>query len=135
MRIFQQLITRTAAALAAVLLLATFSAAPAFAQSAPSQTTLSAAITDTSSTTFVVASNTGATANTTWAFIDKELIRVRVVSGTTITGIRGESGSKASLHLSGATVVFGPNVVFQTDDLSAAGKPTSGSCTATNELY
>jgi hypothetical protein len=131
MRRVLRLFTRTAAAVAAVLTLATL----AQAQIAPNNTTLSAAITDTSSTSFVVASATGATANTTWAMIDKEMIRVRVVSGTVITGIRGDYGSKASTHASGAVVVFGAAQVFQVDDLSAAGKPTAGSCTSTNELY
>jgi hypothetical protein len=128
---FIQSLKRSAVVLAALLAIT----APAFAQTAPTQTTLAAAITDTSSRTIQLASATGVVANSTWILIEKELTRVRAVNGVYVDVVRGESGSKASKHASGAVAVIGAAPVFQVDDLSASGAPTSGSCTSTNELY
>lgn len=104
-------------------------AASSFAQTTTTSTTLSSAITSTSATTISVASATGFTAGTTSLFVDRELMDVISVSGTTI-GVRRGSGGITSTHASGATVYVGPR----------AGGPfiaseKAGSCTSTNELY
>jgi hypothetical protein len=129
-------ITRTVAALVVAVLSFTVGAV---AQTAPTQTTLSAAITDSSSTSMIVASATGFTAQgngSTFveALIDKELVGVRTVSGTVIGITRGLHGV-ATPHASGAVVTVGNPAAFQADDRSSTGKPTAGSCTATNEVY
>lgn len=82
-------------------------AIPSFAQTATTSTTLSSAITDTSSRTMIVASATGFTAGTTLAYVDNELVEVTSVSGTTI-GIRRGAGGRVGTHASGATVYVGP---------------------------
>lgn len=94
-------------------------------------TTLSAAISDSKARTMVVASATGFTADTTVAYIDRELVIIRSVNGTVIGIIRGQNGTKATPHASGAYVwVWTPGNVgpfFSSE--------SQGSCTASNELY
>lgn len=104
-------------------------------------TTLSSALTTTYGKTLVVASATGISAPTTpggtagsMLYIDKELLTVEAVSSTTITVIRGVSGTKAQPHASGAYVWVGPGNAFGTG-LPETGGPPAGSCTRTNELY
>lgn len=116
------MIRRFYAALALLVLVSS----PLFAQgTALNQTTLSAAMTDTSGTTAVVASATGATASTTVAYIDNELMTINTVSGTTLTVGRGRGGTKSVTHLSGATVFIGPPTAFISVD-------PAGSCVPTN---
>lgn len=117
--------TRAAAAVVVGLLLL---ASPVWAQTALTSTTLSAAMTDTSGQAMGVASATGFTALTTVAMIDKELVNVRVVNGTQISITRGIAGTRASTHVSGATVWVGPQFAFQ------AYVP-GGQCTRTNLQY
>lgn len=109
----------------------------AFGQTAMTSTTLSTAITTTSSNAIVVASATGITAPTnpaangsiggpqtsalTVLMVDKEAMRVTSINGTTIYVQRGFQ-SVATSHLSGATVWVGPASYY------GAYVP-SGSCT------
>ena len=109
----------------------------ASAQTAPNNTTLSAAVTDSSARFITVASTTGAVANGSFAYIDREVFGITAFNSTSgvLTVTRGLMSTKASTHASGATVVIGMPQIFQPDDLSASGKVTAGSCTSTNELF
>ncbi len=97
-----------------------------WAQATLTSTTLSAAVTSTSDQTFRVASATGFTAKTTVAYVDQELVDVTAVSGTTISVVRGVSGTRSSTHASGIRIYVGPPYYFSSYD-------RAGSCTATNE--
>ena len=89
-------------------------------------TTLSSALSD-KAVTLVVASATGITVNTntynTVLYIDRELMTVIAVNGTTIKVIRGVGGSQANAHISGAVVIIAPaaGAIFDFDP--------QGSCT------
>lgn len=91
----------------------------AFAQTTTTQTVLASAITTTTATTLVVASATGITASTgipgtlgttgqQYVYVDREQMLVRAVSGTTLTVVRAQGSTSASLHNTGAVVFFGP---------------------------
>lgn len=92
----------------------------AFSQTILTPTTLSSAVTGTKANTVIVASATGITAPTlgssnptTSLYIDKELMSVEAVSGTTITVARGQGGTVSTLHASGAYVFYAnPNYFF-----------------------
>lgn len=108
----KRMITR--AALLVGLLIA---ASPVWAQTALSSTTLSAAISDTTSQTMTVTSATGFTAPGTGAtlvlaLIDKEIVQVRTVSSTTIGILRGMNGTRATPHINAAPVTVGPPSAF-----------------------
>jgi len=106
---------------------------PAFGQTLPTITTLSAAITTSGQRLIVLTSATGVSAPTsnqqptTDLWIDKELMAVEAVSGTTITVRRGASGTRSAAHLSGAQVFIGPPQQFGSNP-NEAGDP-SGTCT------
>ena len=119
--------------------------APAAAQTATTQTTLPNAIT-ANQNTLVVASATNVTALgsnnqiQTLLVIDSEAMAVTAVSGTTVTVIRGYSGTYQHSHNASAVVWVGPPgggltgaspFFFDTDEAGQA----RGSCTSTNELY
>jgi len=76
-----------------------------------------------------------------YLYIDRELMQVKAVSGTTITVIRGVSGTGASSHASGAIVFIVPAAAFGswsgTGFAAAAQGPSvpQGSCTRSNEPY
>lgn len=97
-----------------------------FGQAATTSTTLSTAVTSTSQQQIVVASATGFAANTTQMYVGRELMAVNAVNGTTISVTRGAGGTRATTHVSGATVYVGPPTYF-------ISFPKTGSCTATNE--
>jgi hypothetical protein len=104
---------------------------PAGAQTVLTPTTLSSAIGDNKIQVMVVSSATGFVANTTVAYIDKELVAVKSVSGTTIGIIRGQGGTSSAAHPSGAQVFVGtPNQFFSKPNQLVP----SGSCTRTAEL-
>lgn len=93
----------------AALLVLGLCATPARAQGwvQATSTTLSAAITN-AQTTMVVASATGFTVgNYAYLVGSNELVRIRVVNGTTITILRGQSGTFARAHPSAALVLTG----------------------------
>lgn len=117
-------------ALVATLVLLT--AAPTLAQSVLSSTTLSAAITD-SQRTFAVASATGITAPAAGAtpvllLVDREVIGVISLSGTTVGVVRGAGGTRAAAHISGASVTVAPAPAI-------AGYIPGGACVRANLLY
>ena len=76
------------------------------ATTAAPQTTASATISSTSTTTIPVASTTGFS-NGTYAQLDSEVISITASSAGTLTVGRGARGSTAATHASGATVVGG----------------------------
>jgi hypothetical protein len=88
--------------------LAAFAAIASFGQTILTPTTLSAAVTKAKQIQIVVASATGITAPTQTTsvdlYIDKELMLVEAVSGTTVTVSRGQGGTTATTHASGALV-------------------------------
>ena len=102
-------------------------AVSAFAQqNTTNQTTLSASIVDpfppsagglvttisvTSATNMTVPSF-GTSGITTFLFVDRELMGVIAINGTSLTVRRGQGGSKTSSHLSGAIVWWGPQRYF-----------------------
>lgn len=102
-------------------------ASPAFGQANLTQTTLSAAVANTSTTTVVVASATGVTANSTLIFVDLEAMFVNTVNGTTLGVTRGYNGTVVGSHISGSRVLLGPPQQFYASD-------PSGGCTAANTL-
>jgi hypothetical protein len=127
----------------------------AAAQTLLTTTTLSAAVPNTlqSVTTaglmgvVTVASATGITApagNTsgvlnnvtgTFLFVDRELMDVRGISGTTVTVVRGAEGTSATSHASGALVFVVPAQL--STYVGSGGGPLSvpaGSCTRGNEI-
>lgn len=104
-----------------------------FAQVTVIPTTLSAAVTSTSATTVVVAAATGLNsnsysiaANTSFLYIDGELMAVNSVNGTTLKVTRGYGGSRAGAHKSGALVFVGPANFFST---ARPGLAPNGACT------
>lgn len=131
---------RAGAALVAALLLYT---APAFAQTTLTNTTLSAAITNASDRTMTIASATGWTASTTqaqrYAIIDREVVGVLSLSSTNVGITRGQQGTRATGHSSGATVYFvdAPlsNVILLGFDRAGACSTTGSADVTQNGLY
>jgi hypothetical protein len=119
---------KTMKRLSLVTLLLLLAASVGFAQTATTQTTLSAAITSASATTISVASATGFTAGTTFAYTGGELMAVTAVNGTTISVIRGSGGTIAKMHVTASVVWVGPFSIFR-------GTDPVGACTAANEVY
>lgn len=113
--------------LGVVLLLGLVSAS--FGQAALGSTTLSSAVSDNKSQVIVVASATGISAPsngiTTYLYVGREAMAVTAVSGTSISVIRGVSGSRATPHISGATVYVGSPSYF-------VSFPQFGGCTRAN---
>lgn len=135
---------------------------PAFGQTMLTMTTLSAAVQGGQSSSAIVsgqvgivtvASATGISAPTpntgliqgfatsgaqTVLFVDRELMEVRAISGTTLTVIRGVSSTAATSHASGALVFVIPVANNVWLNAQAGGQPQSlpaGSCTRANELF
>jgi hypothetical protein len=77
----------------------------------------------------------------TYLYVDRELMQVKAVSGTTITVIRGMAGTGASSHASGALVLVVPTSAigaWSGNGFEAAAQGPSapqGSCTRSNELF
>jgi len=110
-----------------------FAGSAAFAQTVLSSTTLSSAVTTAAGQIMVVASATGFTAPGTgatlvYALIDREAVAVRTVTSTTIGITRGQLGTRATPHASGATVWVGPPVAYN-------GYIPGGQCTRSTLLY
>ena len=109
-------------------------ASVASAQTILTMTTLSTAVTSTSTSTVTVGSSTGITANSTVIYVadtgnSGEAMFVNAVSGTTLSVQRGyQTLGKARTHLSGALVFVGPPNAFGTIQ-------PSGSCTRTSIMY
>lgn len=123
---------KTITRFAIAVLVAVLMAAPAFAQTTMTSTTLSAAVAP-GDQRVIVASATGITARsggaaTTFLFVDAELMEVVSVSSTRVTVIRGAGSTKVTSHSSGAAVWVGPPGAFATED-------PSGACTAAQTGY
>lgn len=123
-------LVRSAGALVLGLLL---TAAPLWAQTALTTTTLGALVADSSSQTVTVASATGITAPGTGAtfvylLVDKELMAVRTVTGTNIGVSRGQNGTRSTPHVNASpvTVVPPPAIVNYVP---------SGQCVRANLLF
>jgi|SRR5580658_7033016 hypothetical protein len=92
-------------------------------------TTLSAAVTKEKQQQIVVTSATGIlaptltpyTGGTVSLYIDKELFGVESVNGTTITVVRGQGGTTATKHPSGAYVWVAPSNLFFVGSANNAG--------------
>jgi hypothetical protein len=116
-----------------LVLLASMLALPAFGQTLLTQTTLAAAVSNSSTTTIKVASATGITANSTVLYIadgnSGEAVVVNSVNGTYIGVTRGyQTLGSAAPHASGALVFVGPSNAFTTVQ-------PSGSCVRANVPY
>lgn len=125
------------------------------AQTILTMTTLSAAVPATTSSTLTtgqmgivsVASATNINApgpisaliatpaTSTFLFVDRELMDVRAVSGTTLTVVRGISGTAATSHLSGALVFVVPGTATWIAATGQADNIPAGSCARASELY
>jgi hypothetical protein len=105
--------------------------------SVASATGINAPAPNTSLTSGIIATSEAQT----YLYVDRELMQVKAVSGTTILVIRGVSGTYAPSHASGAVVIIVPAAVF--GSWSGGGADSGpqgpsfpqGSCTRTNELY
>ncbi len=97
--------------------------------SVTSATGISAPAANTSLTSGLIATSEAQS----YLYVDRELMQVKAVSGTTITVIRGMNGTSSPSHASGAIVFIVPSAVFG----AWAGGPADpqGSCTRSNELY
>jgi len=117
---------------AAVALVLAF-AATVSAQTALTTTTTSAIVADGGTTSVQVASATGITAPGTGAtfvylLVDRELMGVRTVNGTTIGVSRGQNGTRATPHINGAAVTVAPAIAI-------VNYVPSGQCTRTTLTY
>lgn len=122
-------ILRTVGALALGLCLTT----PLAAQTALSATTLAAAVTDTSGQTVSLTSATGVTAPGTGAtlvylLVDREIMAVRAITSTLASVQRGQNGTRATTHISGAYVTVVP-------PRAVVNYVPSGQCTRANLAY
>lgn len=107
-------------------------------------TTLSAAVSLGASTTLTLTSATGvnapsATDNTkaTFLYVDRELMAVNGVSGTTVSVLRGAEGTTASKHASGALVFVVPAYLSTSQGgVGFGGSPgmPAGACTRGEQL-
>lgn len=102
-----------------------------------SATGVSAPAANTSLTSGLIATSEAQT----YLFVDRELMQVKAVSGTTITVIRGMAGTGSVSHQSGAVVFIVPAAaigVWSGNGFEAAGQGPAvpqGSCTRSNEPY
>jgi hypothetical protein len=71
-------------------------------------------------------------------FVDRELMEVRAISGTTVTVVRGVGSTAATSHLSGALIFVIPTANNPWLNAQLGGQPQSlpaGSCTRSNEIF
>lgn len=115
--------------------LLTFAAVPTSAQTYLTSTTLSAAVTSASADTVTVASATTAAAGG-MIYVDREAMSIISVSGTSLRVARGQQGTTAATHASGATVIIAPVAALR-GALAAFGQsdPPYGTCTPGNHAY
>jgi hypothetical protein len=117
------------------LLLALVLSVSASAQTYLTSTTNSAAI-SASQTSFAVASATGIAAGGQ-LYVNRELMSVRSVSGTTITVVRGQAGTVANAHGASQTVIIIPAAAVPTVTTAVDPSPINGvgTCTPSNHQY
>lgn len=101
---------------------------PSFAQTTVASTTFSAAV-DATQQVVTVASGTDIDADDL-LFADREVMIVRSRSGTSVTVRRGQMGTGARAHASGAIVYFGAANNFNANEVVAGS-----TCTSTAEIY
>lgn len=95
---------------------------PGFAQTVLSNTTLSAAMTATATTLTLTSasafsgSNVGAPTVGNLLYVEHEAMTITAISGTLVSVIRGQSGTFAAAHVSGAVVFSGPGSAFRQSD-------------------
>lgn len=114
-------------------------AAPSLAQTYLTTTTLSSAVVSTTADTVVLASATNVAVGGV-LYVDRELMQVIAVSGTTIRVTRGQQGTKAAPHGASSTVIVGPVASLQASGpygLASFGQadPPMGSCTTSAYRY
>lgn len=116
----------------------------AAAQTILTMTTLSSAVADGSQQKISVASATGINApstsdptKATFLYVDRELMDVEGVSGTTLTVIRGSGSTAGRPHPSSALAFVIPAylVNFSGGDYGRPPAVPAGSCTRANETY
>jgi hypothetical protein len=98
-----------------------------------SATGISAPAPNTSNTYGVASSDAS-----TYLYVDRELMQVKGVSGTTLTVIRGIGSTSAQSHASGALVFVVPSAAvagYGGVDYGMVPAVPAGSCTRTNELF
>ncbi len=78
---------------------------------------------------------TATLATSTYLFVDRELMDVRAVSGTTVTVVRGAGGTGATSHVSGALVFVIPGQAIWDATTGQIQAIPSGSCTRGNEQF
>lgn len=105
----------------------------AHAQAVVASTTLSAAVSTTSGQTFTLTSLTGIAPTQSQSFsgfVDSEFVTIQSTLSTnsTIRVTRGQAGTVAKTHNSGAVFYFAPSNFFSMNE-------QSGSCTSTQLLY
>lgn len=94
-----------------------------------SYTTLNGAVTATATQLVLTSASAVATANVAapavgqMLYVDHEAMTITAISGTRVTVARGQSGTYAAGHASGATIFSGPTNVFRNAD------PAFGTCT------
>lgn len=99
------------------------------AQTLASNTTLSAAITSTQ-TVITVGSNSGFTVGNL-AIVDAEVMQIRAISGTTITVLRGQNGTRSTSHANSSVIQTGGINHFKMYDPDWSGNCIRGSGQAT----
>lgn len=116
----------------------------AFGQTILTMTTLSSAVADGGTQRIIVASATGINApsafdstKATFLFVDRELMDVEAVSGTTLTVRRGASETAGRAHAASALVFVIPAylVTFSGGPYGSPPAVPAGSCTRSTELY
>lgn len=117
----------------------------AFGQTILTNTTLSTAVADSSTRNIVLTSATGVNApsaidpnKATFLYVDRELMDVRAVSGTTVRVTRGAEGTAATPHAASAFVFVIPAYLatYMGGPGNFGGSPgmPAGSCTRGNEV-
>lgn len=108
-----------------VLALLTLVPIPVQTQASVTQTTLSAAVTNTTRVVRVASATGFAVGN--FVYIDREAATVTAVAGTNVTLNRGTFGTAAAAHASGSVVFTGP------PNYLSSAEP-AGACTSTSEV-
>ncbi|HZW05388.1 MAG TPA: hypothetical protein VFF58_00640 [Candidatus Nitrosotalea sp.] len=142
--------------LASFFILALALCGSAFGQSLLTMTTLSAAVPGGQTSSSIISGQVGIVtvasatninapspitaliatpATSTFLFVDRELMDVRAVSGTTITVVRGAVSTGATSHASGALVFVIPGTATWVNATGQLQAIPAGSCTRTNELF
>lgn len=110
---------------------------PVSAQTYLTSTTLTNAITAGQSS-LVVGSGTGIAAGGA-LYVDRELMSVRSISGTTVQVIRGQGGTVANTHGAARTIIILPAAALGAGGATTAVDPSGGSgvgtCTLAEQRY